>query len=174
MTDRRTRLRTVLVTFALVVLIVGGMFPAGWLFLTSLKTDGELVRQPITYLPDAPTLAAYVEVFQENPFARFLANSFIVAISATVVCVLFAGLAGYALARLNVPGRRLVMSGIVMTSMFPALVLLVPLYRLFVGVEIPGLSGLVGYLEAMGLTFLPETNLTEIRDDADRILDVLS
>lgn len=160
MTDRRTRLQTVLVTFALVVLIVGGMFPAAWLFLTSLKTDGELVRQPITYLPDAPTLAAYVEVFQENPFARFLLNSFVVAISATVVCVLFAGLAGYALARLNVPGRRLVMSGIVMTSMFPALVLLVPLYRLFVGVEIPGLSGLVGYLEAMGLTFLPETTKT--------------
>ena len=71
MTERRSILATVLVTVALVAMIVGGMFPAFWLFLTSLKTDGELVRQPITYLPDAATLANYVEVFRANPFARF-------------------------------------------------------------------------------------------------------
>jgi len=71
----RTLLQTVLATFALVVQIVGAMFPAIWPFLTSMETDDELVRQPITYLPDAATLAAYVEVFEENPFARFLLNS---------------------------------------------------------------------------------------------------
>lgn len=157
MNDRRSFVQTFLVHFGLVVLIVGGIFPAFWLFLTSLKTDGELVRIPITYLPDAPTLLNYVDVFQQNPFARFLLNSLVVSLSATLVCVLFAGLAGYALARLNLPGRRWIMSGIVMTSMFPALVLLVPLYRLFVGVEVPGLSAVVAYFEQLGLGFLPST-----------------
>lgn len=157
MNDRSGPLRKILTNLGLVVLIIGGIFPAAWLFLTSLKSDGELVRLPITYLPDAPTLVAYLEVFQQNPFARFLANSFVVSISATLVCVLFAGLAGYALARLNVPGRKWIMSGIVMTSMFPALVLLVPLYRTFVGVEIPFLTALVGYLEALGLGGMPDS-----------------
>lgn len=159
MPDRRPFVQTVLVHIALIAMIVGGVFPAVWLFITSLKTEGELVRLPITYLPDSPTLLTYVEVFQQNPFARFLLNSLVVSLSATVICVLFAGLAGYALARLNVPGRKLIMAGIVMTSMFPALVLLVPLYRVFVGVEIPFLSLLVGYFEQLGYGFLP----TEVR-----------
>jgi len=127
---------------ALLVMIVGGIFPAVWLVLTSLKLDGELVRQPITYLPDKPTLRNYLEVFEANPFARFLLNSVVVSLSSTLICVLFASLAGYALARLRLPARRTIMTSIVMTSMFPALVLLVPLYRLFVGVELPGLGGL--------------------------------
>ena len=156
MPDRRGAFQTMLVHVGLIVLIVGGIFPAAWLFLTSLKSDGELTRIPITYLPDAPTLLSYVEVFRQNPFARFLLNSMVVSLSSTIVCVLFAGLAGYALARLSVPGRRWIMAGIVMTSMFPALVLLVPLYRLFVGVEVPGLSAVVGYLEQLGFGFLPD------------------
>lgn len=157
MSKRPGILATVLVNLALVVLIVGGIFPAFWLLLTSLKTDGELIRQPITYLPDAATLANYVEVFRANPFARFLLNSVVVSVGSTAVCVLFASLAGYALARLNLPGRRWIMVGIVMTSMFPALVLLVPLYRLFVGIDIPLLTAIVGYFEALGFGFLPDT-----------------
>ncbi len=157
---RRRTFTTMLVHVGLVALIVGGIFPAGWLFLTSLKSDGELVRLPITYLPDAPTLRNYVEVFQANPFARFLANSVVVSLGSTLVCVLFAALAGYALARLRLPGRRWIMMGIVTTSMFPALVLLVPLYRLFVGVELPWLGWLLHYLEQLGFGFLPDTAST--------------
>ena len=129
---------------AVLLVIVNGLFPAIWLLLTSFKTDGELRQLPITYLPENFTLQNYVSVFTENPFGRFLLNSAVVSIVATLLCVLFAGLAGYALGRLNMPGRRILLTLIVMTSMFPALVLLVPLYRLFVGVEIPWLSTLFG------------------------------
>ena len=129
---------------AVLLVIINGLFPAVWLLLTSLKTDGELRQLPITYLPENFTLQNYVSVFTENPFGRFLLNSAVVSIVATLLCVLFAGLAGYALGRLNMPGRRVLLTLIVMTSMFPALVLLVPLYRLFVGVEVPWLSTLFG------------------------------
>ena len=129
---------------AVLLVIVNGLFPAIWLLLTSFKTDGELRQLPITYWPEKFTLQNYVSVFTENPFGRFLLNSAVVSIVATLICVLFAGLAGYALGRLNMPGRRVLLTLIVMTSMFPALVLLVPLYRLFVGVEIPFLSDLFG------------------------------
>lgn len=141
----------ILLNIGIVLLIIGGVFPILWLFLTSLKLDGELTRLPITYLPDAPTLRNYVSVFQDNPFGRFLLNSIIVSLSSTLLCVLFSALAGYALARLKIPGSRAILIGIVMTSMFPALVLLVPLYRLFIGVEIPILSIFVNYLEQLGI-----------------------
>ncbi len=126
----------VLLYLGLFVVIVNGIFPAIWLFLTSFKSDGELQRLPITYLPDAFTFDNYVQVFVRNPFGRFLLNSLVVSLSATLICVFFAALAGYALARLNLPGRKIILTVIVMTSMFPALVLIVPLYRLFRGIDL--------------------------------------
>ena len=138
----------IFMTLALVLVIINGFFPAAWLFLTSLKPEGELTQLPITYWPETLTFRNYVQVFARNPFALFLRNSFVVSIGATVFCVFFAALAGYALGRLRLPGRRIIMTGIVMTSMFPALVLLVPLYRLFSGVDLPWLDGFF---------FLPES-----------------
>jgi multiple sugar transport system permease protein len=126
----------VLLYLGLFVVVVNGIFPAIWLLLTSFKSDGELQRLPITYLPDAFTFDNYVQVFVRNPFGRFLFNSFFVSLSATLICVFFAALAGYALARLNLPGRKIILTIIVMTSMFPALVLIVPLYRLFRGIDL--------------------------------------
>jgi multiple sugar transport system permease protein len=126
----------------LLIVIINGLFPALWLLLSSFKPSGELRQRPITYWPETFTLHNYVSVFTENPFGRFLLNSAVVSLAATLFCVLFAALAGYALGRLAIPGRRAILTLIVLTSMFPALLLLVPLYRLFVGVEIPFLSEL--------------------------------
>lgn len=142
---------------ALVLVVINGLFPSVWLALTSLKQDGELTRLPITYVPQDPTLRNYVEVFERNPFALFLRNSFVISIVATLITVLFAGLAGYALGRLKLRGRKVILTGIVMTSMFPSLVLLVPLYRLFRGVEIPWLSGLLFFPEGFGTPNLLNT-----------------
>jgi multiple sugar transport system permease protein len=147
----------IVVAVGTVLLIVNGTFPLIWMILTSLKRERELIRVPITYLPVDPTLANYVQVFQQLPFARFLLNSAVVSISATLVCVLLAALAGYALGRLKMPFRRGLLTLIVITSMFPALVLLVPLYRMFLGTEIPVVAQLVGFLHDLGMTFLPES-----------------
>jgi len=154
---RRRGVAYLAVRLGLLAMILNGLFPALWLLLTSLKSEDELTRIPITYLPEHATLHNYLDVFQQNPFARFLLNSAVVSVVATLVCVLFAALAGYALARLHLRGRRAILTAIVMTSMFPALVMLVPLYRLFVGVEVPGLSPLAHYLHAMGWGFMPSS-----------------
>ena len=147
----------IFITLALVLVIINGFFPAVWLFLTSLKPDGELTRLPITYWPEALTSQNYTQVFARNPFVLFLRNSFVVSIGATALCVLFAALAGYALGRLNLRGRRVIMTGIVMTSMFPALVLLVPLYRLFSGVDLPWLDGFLLFPDSVSTPNLLNT-----------------
>jgi len=141
------------------LLVLNGTFPLVWMMLTSLKDENELIRIPITYLPVEPTLKNYVQVFQQLPFDRFMLNSAIVAVTSTVVCVLIAALAGYALGRLNMPYRRALLTLIVTTSMFPALVLLVPLYRMFLGMDVPLLSPLVAALHDLGMRFMP----TEVR-----------
>jgi multiple sugar transport system permease protein len=122
------RRRTVVWLAALVV-AGNGFFPAVWILVTSLKTEGELMQVPITYLPSAPTFANYVQAFTEQPLLRFLLNSFIVASLSTLLCVFVSALAAYALTRLRIPGRNLIMAALLSIAMFPLISLMVPLFK---------------------------------------------
>jgi multiple sugar transport system permease protein len=118
---------------AALIVILNGTFPIFWIFLTSLKTEAELTRRPITWLPDDPTLANYARAFAEQPLALFVFNSFVVAILATALSVLVAALAAYALARLRVRGRNLILGALVAVSTFPLITLMVPLFQIMRG-----------------------------------------
>lgn len=123
------RRRTV-VWLAGIIVAVNGFFPAVWILFTSLKTETELMGYPITYLPQAPTLANYVQAFTEQPLLRFLWNSFVVASLSTLLCVLVSALAAYALTRLRVPKRNLIMAALMAVAMFPLISLMVPLFKM--------------------------------------------
>ncbi|MBB4000600.1 carbohydrate ABC transporter permease [Aureimonas pseudogalii] len=112
------------------VLIINGMFPALWILFTSLKTEAELTVQPITWLPHAPTLANYALAFSDQPLLLFLFNSFMVALLSTLLTLLVSVLAAYALARLNLAYRGLILSLIIAVSTFPLVTLLVPLFEI--------------------------------------------
>ncbi|RAS02289.1 carbohydrate ABC transporter permease [Ensifer adhaerens] len=112
------------------VLIVNGMFPALWILFTSLKTEAELTAKPITWVPRAPTLANYMQAFSDQPLHLFLFNSFMVALLSTCLTLLVSVLAAYALARLNLRYRGLILSLIIAVSTFPLVTLLVPLFEI--------------------------------------------
>lgn len=112
------------------VLLVNGLFPALWILFTSLKTEGELTMKPITWLPHEPTLTNYMQAFSDQPLHLFLFNSFMVALLSTVLTLLISVLAAYALARLNLKYRGLILSLIIAVSTFPLVTLLVPLFEI--------------------------------------------
>lgn len=114
----------------LTVVLVVSFFPAVWLLLTSFKPEGELFKLPITYLPQKWTLQNYIDVFTRNPFGRFMLNSVIVTLCATALNVFIALMASYALARLRIPGKRLIMGGILIFSMLPTVALIIPIFGL--------------------------------------------
>ncbi|QAU45682.1 carbohydrate ABC transporter permease [Bradyrhizobium guangzhouense] len=111
------------------ILIVNGLFPALWILLTSFKTEAELTQKPITWLPHAATLRNYIQAFSDQPLLTFLFNSFMVALLSTALTLLVSVLAAYALARLNLRFRGLIMSVIIAVSTFPLVTLLVPLFE---------------------------------------------
>jgi len=115
------------------VLVFNGLFPALWILFTSLKTEAELSRIPITYWPDNPTLANYQRAFREAPLARYFLNSVVVAAGATLLCVTVSAMAAYALARLRIPYAGGFLLSLVALAMFPPATLLVPLYQIFTG-----------------------------------------
>jgi multiple sugar transport system permease protein len=118
------------VVFALVLLVVNGVYPMVWVFLSSFKNDIELQSSPIQYLPQSWALTNYEQVFVQQPFLRYFFNSVFVAGISTLICVTIAALAGYAIARVNLPQRRLIQTLIVAASIFPVVSLIVPLYQM--------------------------------------------
>jgi multiple sugar transport system permease protein len=111
------------------VVVVNGFFPAVWILFTSLKTETELVQKPITWWPEAATMENYVRAFSDQPLLHYLKNSVIVASSATVLSLIVAAFAAYAIARLNLKRRELILTCIVGSSMFPLVTLLVPIFE---------------------------------------------
>ncbi len=111
------------------IVVLNGFFPAVWILLTSLKTEAELVSKPITYWPHHATLQNYVQAFTDQPLLRYLGNSVWVALIATVCSLLVAACAAYAIARLNLKRRQMILTCIVASSMFPLVTLLVPIFE---------------------------------------------
>jgi multiple sugar transport system permease protein len=100
-----------------------------WILFTSLKTETELVKKPITWWPEMATMENYVRAFGDQPLLLYLKNSFIVATGATVLSLIVAAFAAYAIARLNLKRRELILTCIVGSSMFPLVTLLVPIFE---------------------------------------------
>jgi multiple sugar transport system permease protein len=105
-------------------------YPFIWLLLSSFKTGADIVKIPVTLLPEQWTLSAYQLV--TNPervnLARAYLNSIIIAVG-TVATVLFtSSLGGFVFARLDFPGRNTLFYFILSTTMVPFLTLLIPLY----------------------------------------------
>jgi multiple sugar transport system permease protein len=118
------------IAFALVLLVLNGVYPMIWIILTSFKTEIELQQTPITYLPKAPSFTSYVQVFEQQPFAQYFLNSVLVASLSTIICVVIAALAGYAIARVNLPFKRFISIAVVAAGIFPVVSLIVPLYQM--------------------------------------------
>ncbi|HEY7617692.1 MAG TPA: carbohydrate ABC transporter permease [Terriglobales bacterium] len=101
--------------------------PFVWMLSSSLKPANEIFARPPTLISPNSSLLNYQEVFRQAPFDRYMFNSFFVATTVTVVALLLHAMAGYALARLDFPGKRLIFIGILSTLMIPFYTILIPL-----------------------------------------------
>ena len=111
------------------LLTVFALAPFTWVFLTSLKTRGELYATPLVYFPRTITAANYVDAWTSKltPFSRFFANSLWVSSVTMVATTAISVLAGYALARFRFFGRQTFLLVFLATQMFPAVLLIAPL-----------------------------------------------
>ncbi|RLK53779.1 carbohydrate ABC transporter permease [Actinokineospora cianjurensis] len=107
--------------------------PFYWMLVSSLRRTNDIFDSGP--LPAPLSLESYRAAFAEgNGFLRALLNSFVVAGVTTVLALVVATVAAYALARLEFRGKNLVLALIIATSMFPGISLLVPLLELFSGI----------------------------------------
>lgn len=114
----------------IVALLVAIIFfvPVVWMLLTSLKATSQVFSLPPRLLPKPLHWGNYPAALESAPFARYFLNSVIVSVSSVLVNVFVSALAGYALARLEFPGRQGIFIAILATIMVPPQVTIVPLF----------------------------------------------
>lgn len=149
--------------------------PLLWLLGASLmpKTQNPFTIPP-SFLPHQFTLSNYVEVFQHYNFARYLLNSFIVAVLAVGTQLLVCSLCAYPLARMQFRGRTLVFALIIATLVLPSEGTLIPTFIMLVQFHmVNNYAGLVvpGMMSTFNVFFLRQAYLQIPRDleDAARI-----
>jgi len=116
----------------LVLIIVWGLAPFYWMIVTAFRDVG--FTFDTTPWPTHVTLDNFTTAFSTargNHFGQALVNSVVIGVVTTAVAMLVGVFAAYALARLNFPGKYLVLGFILGASMFPGVALVSPLFQLF-------------------------------------------
>ena len=116
--------------YYLVALLIAfiAMVPFVWMISTSLKTRGALMSIPIEWVPEYPTLDAYLTVFERFPFFQTILNSLFISVSYTVLTLLSASMAAYAFTKIRFRGSGLVLGLYLATMMIPTQVTMIPLF----------------------------------------------
>jgi multiple sugar transport system permease protein len=165
--------------FWLHVALIAGLvlmaMPFVWMILGSFKTTSELRQVPPTWIPKNPTTANYSELFDRLNFPRYFFNSAVVAVAVTLGNVVFCSMFGYALAKLDFPGKRVLFGLTLATLMIPAFVTFMPLFVLVTnlglanthaGLILPFLAGAFGvFLMRQYITSFPDELLDAARVD---------
>ena len=134
-------------TLAVMISVIA-LVPFLWMISTSLKSSGALLAVPIQWIPEEPTLQAYVRLFSITGILRSIVNSFIVTAGAVVFTLASSSLAAFALSKIEFRGREGVFMLFIASMMLPSQVLFIPLYLIMNNL------GLVNNLIAIILPYL--------------------
>jgi multiple sugar transport system permease protein len=131
--ERAERIRTVITYVVLFGIAILFAVPFLWSISTSLRTTADTVAG-FSLLPKHWTTMGYHDMFHKYSFARYTANSAIIAGAVTLSNLFLASLGGYAFARLRFPGREVLFMLVLGTLMIPDQLRLVPVYQMLVNV----------------------------------------
>jgi multiple sugar transport system permease protein len=112
------------------------IFPLIVMISTSFKTSQEVYIPPPTFLPRAPTVQNYVDIWQVAPLSTYFWNSLLIGLGSTVASLALAVPAAYALARFRFVGKNLYVLFLLGIQMFPPIVLILGLFRVVAGLNL--------------------------------------
>ncbi len=104
------------------------IIPFLWMLSTSFKSKGALMQIPVQWIPKEPSLDAYRTVFSRFPLLRAIGNSFLITGSYTVVTILSASMAAFAITKIKFPWAEGIFKFYLASMMIPSQVTLIPLF----------------------------------------------
>jgi ABC-type glycerol-3-phosphate transport system permease component len=131
---RNERLAMIVVSFTAILL----MLPVAWLFISSFKTDPELLAYPIQVFPRNWSLENYGQALTVVNFPLYLGNSIFLSTLSAVLTVAISSLVGFGFARLEAPGRGKLFAIVVALLMVPHIVYVIPQFVIFARLRLVG------------------------------------
>lgn len=116
----------------LVIAIVIICMPLAWMLTVSVRPNLEVMQIPPAWIPQVFTLEAYQKIFQNARYLVVFLNTMIISLVVTGLSLFLGALAAYPLARFNFIGHRAVLMFLIITQMFPLVLLCIPYFRTFV------------------------------------------
>lgn len=151
---RRKLLKRIFLLYVpLVIMIIIILAPLYWMLITSFKESTEIFAKPLTYWPHKFIVDNFVKLFSKSGFGRYFINSAISASLITVFVTILALIGGYAMSRYDFKGKGFVYVLLLMTQMFPAIVLLIPLFRMMIWLKL--IDNLLSVIVVGTVTNLP-------------------
>ncbi|MEF2966739.1 carbohydrate ABC transporter permease [Paenibacillus sp. M1] len=128
-----------------ILIMIVFLFPVYWMIKTSVTPVTELYHNPPHILPVAATFDSYIDNFIRNQdMIGYIGNSFIIALGTMILSLFISVPAAYALARLSIKGKALIMISILSIQMLPGIMMAMPLYIMFSKVRlIDNFAGLI-------------------------------
>lgn len=128
MNKNKINFKTIRFYVFIVIFLIIIIFPFYWEFITSIKKPDEIFGSFTRFWPKHSTLESYKLVFTARPFGKFLWNSFVISSLTTIVAIVFASFAAYAIARLKFKGKSIILGLVLAVSMFPQISTISPIY----------------------------------------------
>jgi multiple sugar transport system permease protein len=110
------------------LVVIYALVPVLWIVSLSFKTEDTLTDG--SFIPQAWTLKNYGDIFQTTEFISALVNSIGIAVIATLIAVVIGTMAAYAVARLDFPGKKVLVGMSLLIAMFPQISLVTPLFNI--------------------------------------------
>jgi len=151
---RTARALKMMIIYAVLIFVtVVTIYPIVQIFGISLRPADQLYSTSLEIIPEGASLDSYRQVLFEKDFFTWLRNSVIVALAVSILGVSFASTSGYAFSRFRFRGKKTGMIVILVTQMFPATMLLLPLYVIMSKLRL--VDTLLGIIIAYTATALP-------------------
>jgi arabinogalactan oligomer/maltooligosaccharide transport system permease protein len=147
--------RRILSYFILILFCIVSLYPVLQVLTISLRPADRLLSTSLEFIPENATFMAYVELFRDRPFLAWMLNSLFVSLVVTLTGTVLASTAGYAFSRFTFSGKNLGMLGLLTTQMFPATMLLLPLYIMLIKLGL--INTFLGVIIIYTATALPFT-----------------
>ncbi len=152
---RRNLLLDILTYSFLVSFTLLALYPIVNVFTISIRPDDRLLSTSLSIIPEGATFKQYINLFTKTSFLNWVLNSTLVSAVVTITGVALASTAGYALSRFNFIGKQISMLGILTTQMFPATMLLLPMYIMLIKLHL--INSYLGLIIIYSATALPFT-----------------
>ncbi len=106
------------------------LFPIWWMVATALKPGADVFRMPPSLWPERVSSEGFQAIFTERPILRYVANSLVVSVGATILSIGLGSLAAYGFSRFHIRGAMALVVGLLLVKMLPETLLIVPYFRM--------------------------------------------